>query len=49
MLENEFIGTIAPYVFPGGAGAVKVLIPKSDMDQGLLDPEDFLRQVRASD
>jgi hypothetical protein len=33
MLENEFIGTIAPYVFPGGAGAVKVLIPKSDMDQ----------------
>jgi hypothetical protein len=49
MLENEFIGTIAPYVFPGGAGAVQVLMPKSDMDQGLLDPEDFLRQVRASD
>jgi hypothetical protein len=29
----EFIGTIAPHVFPGSAGAVKVLIPKSDMDQ----------------
>jgi hypothetical protein len=45
----EFIGTIAPHVFPGSAGAVKVLIPKSDMDQASLDPEDFSRQVRASD
>jgi hypothetical protein len=41
MLENEFIGTIAPYVSPGGAGAVKVLVAKSDMDQARSIVEDF--------
>jgi hypothetical protein len=33
VLENEFIGMIAPYVSPGGAGAVKVLIPNSDIEE----------------
>jgi len=41
VLENEFIGTIAPYVFRGGAGAVKVLVAKSDMDQARSIVEDF--------
>jgi Putative prokaryotic signal transducing protein len=41
MLENEFIGMIAPYVSPGGAGAVKVLVAKSDMDQARSIVEDF--------
>jgi len=41
MLEDEFISTIAPYVFPGGAGAVKVLIAKNDMDQARSIVEDF--------
>jgi Putative prokaryotic signal transducing protein len=45
MLENEYIGTIAPYVFPGGAGAVKVLIPNSDMNQARRIVEDFSRKA----
>jgi len=44
VLENEFIGTIAPYVCPGGAGAVKVLAAKSDMDQARSIVEDFSRK-----
>jgi hypothetical protein len=43
VLENEFIGTIAPYVSPGGVGAVKVLVAKSDMDQARSIVEDFSR------
>ena len=43
-LQDEFIGTIAPYVFRGGAGAVKVLVAKSDMDQARSIVEDFSRK-----
>jgi Putative prokaryotic signal transducing protein len=46
VLENEFIGTIAPYLFPGGAGAVKVLILRSDMDQARRIVEDFSRKAK---
>jgi hypothetical protein len=44
LLQDEFIGMIAPYVFPGGAGAVKVLVAKSDMDQARRIVEDFSRK-----
>jgi hypothetical protein len=45
VLENEFIGVIAPYFSPGGAGAVKVLIRKSDMKHSRRIVEDFSRQM----
>jgi Putative prokaryotic signal transducing protein len=45
VLEDEFIGMIAPYVSPGGAGAVKVLVAKSDMDQARSIVEDFSRKA----
>ena len=48
VLEDEFTGMIAPYVFPGGAGAVKVVIPKSDMDRARSIVEGFLRQGRVT-
>ena len=48
VLENEFIGMIAPYVSPGGAGAVKVVVAKNDMDQARSIVEDFSRQMRAT-
>lgn len=33
-LKDEIMGTVAPfYVAPGGAGAVKVLIAKRDLDR----------------
>jgi Putative prokaryotic signal transducing protein len=44
VLEDEYIGMIAPYVSPGGAGAVKVLVANSDMDQARSIVEDFSRQ-----
>ena len=32
-LKDEILGTMAPwYAAPGGAGAVKVVIPKRDLD-----------------
>ncbi len=40
-LGDEFIGMIAPYVSPGGAGAVKVLIAKSDMERARAIVEEF--------
>ena len=43
-LQDEFIGTIALYVFPGGAGAVKVFVANSDMDQARSIVEDFSRK-----
>ena len=46
VLEDEFIGMIAPYVSPGGAGAVKVLVARSDMDQARSIVEDFSRQIK---
>lgn len=45
VLEDEFIGTIAPYESPGGAGAVKVLVRKGDMDQARSIVEDFSRKA----
>jgi hypothetical protein len=45
VLEDEFIGTIAPYVSPDGAGAVKVLVRKGDMDQARSIVEDFSRKA----
>jgi Putative prokaryotic signal transducing protein len=45
VLQDEFLGTIAPYVSPGGAGAVKVLVWNSDMDQARSIVEDFSRQT----
>jgi Putative prokaryotic signal transducing protein len=43
-LEDEFIGMIAPYLSSGGgAGAVKVLVAKSDMDQALAIVKSFMK------
>ena len=43
-LADEFLGMIAPwYAAPGGAGAVKVLIARSDMDQAHTMVEDFAK------
>ena len=44
VLQDEFIGMIAPYVSPAGAGAVKVLVAKSDMDRARRIVEDFSRK-----
>ena len=44
VLENEFIGMIAPYVSPGGAGAVKVLVGNSEIDTARPIVEGFSRQ-----
>jgi len=44
VLENEYIGMIAPYLSPGGVGAVKVLISNSDMDRARAIVEDFSRK-----
>lgn len=41
LLEDEFVGMIAPYVSPGGAGAVKVLIAKRDVDRARTIVDDF--------
>src|SRR5215467_1942542 len=44
ILRDEFVGMIAPwYVAPGGAGAVKVLIGTSDIEQALPIVEDFMK------
>ena len=43
LLEDEFIGMIAPYVSPGGAGAVKVLVAKTDVDEAGKIAEDFIK------
>jgi hypothetical protein len=45
LLQDEFIGMIAPYVSPGGAGAVKVLVRKSDLDQARSIVEDFSKET----
>jgi hypothetical protein len=42
-LEDEFIGMIAPYVSPGGAGAVKVVVLKSRLDRARAIVKDFTR------
>jgi Putative prokaryotic signal transducing protein len=45
VLEDEYIGMIAPYISPGGAGAVKVLVAKSDVGQARSIFEHFSRQT----
>ena len=43
-LEDQFIGTIAPYAASaGGAGAVKVLVTERDKDRALKIVDDFLK------
>ena len=49
VLEDEFIGMIAPYVSPGGAGAVKVLVAKTDVDQARTIVEDFIKTAQRDD
>src|SRR5437867_1865946 len=49
LLEDEFIGMIAPYVSPGGAGAVKVLVAKTDVDQARPIVEDFIKTAQRDD
>ncbi len=44
LLQDEFVGMIAPYVSPGGAGAVKVLIAESDFDQARGIVDDFVNR-----
>ncbi len=42
-LKDEMMGSIAPwYVAPGGAGAVKVVIPKRDLDRAEPIVQEFL-------
>ena len=44
LLQDEFVGMIAPYVSPGGAGAVKVLIAESDFDRARTIVDDFVNR-----
>jgi len=48
VLADEFIGMIAPYVFPGCAGAVKVLVAKDDWDRARAIVEDFSKPARTT-
>ena len=42
-LKDEVMGTVAPwYVGPGGAGAVKVLVSKKDVDRAKPIVQKFL-------
>ena len=42
-LKDEILGTMAPwYAAPGGAGAVKVVIPKSHLDRAEPIVQEFL-------
>jgi hypothetical protein len=44
MLEDEFVGMIAPYLSsPGGAQAVKVLVAQSDVDRARGIVEEFIK------
>ena len=43
-LKDETLGTLAPwYTSGGGAGAVKVMVAKKDLERALLVVEDFER------
>jgi hypothetical protein len=43
-LEDEFVGMIAPYAAAaGGAGAVKVIVAASDVDEARRIVEDFIK------
>jgi len=44
LLQDEFVGMIAPYVSPGGAGAVKVLIAERDFDRARTIVDDFVNR-----
>src|SRR5438876_1677702 len=43
-LFRSFVGMIAPYVSPGGAGAVKVLIAERDFDRARTIIDDFVNR-----
>ena len=43
ILGDEFVGMIAPYAFAGGLGAVKVLVPNSDVGKAGKIVEKFLK------
>ncbi len=44
MLEDEFVGMIAPYATsPGGLGAVKVVVANDDLDRAQAIVEEFLK------
>jgi hypothetical protein len=44
MLEDEFVGMIAPYATsPGGLGAVKVVVANDDLHQAQAIVEEFLK------
>ena len=42
-LEDQYVGMMTPYISPGGAGAVKVVVAKRDMDQAREIVEDFIK------
>jgi len=47
-LQDEFLGTIAaPYISPGGVGAVKVLVSKTDAEQARAMADDLIRAADA--
>jgi hypothetical protein len=35
-LKDEFMGSIAPYIAPGGIGAVKVVVRQGNLDEAKL-------------
>jgi hypothetical protein len=44
-LKDEMVGMVAPYVAgPGGAGAVKVVIDKEDLERARPIVDDFIRE-----
>ena len=47
LLQDEFIGTIAPYAAAaGGAGAIKVLVARADLDRAEAIIERFVKPSR---
>jgi hypothetical protein len=46
-LQDEVLGKIAPwYAAAGGAGAVKILIAKSDVDKARKTVEEFVKHCK---
>ena len=46
-LDDEFLGRMVPYATPGGAGAVKVIVANTDLDQARPIVEDFIKTSTA--
>ena len=41
-LKDEFMGSIAPwYVAPGGAGPVKIVVPRTDLEKAIVIVQEF--------